>query len=112
MTFYLEVGGMKECEKGGQFKFLKEKAEQKQNDYTKKFKNGSSSCREQKAFSPSKMTFLIFGTPVTGFLSFIAIFVTHTYIRCFSTMPFFLFVQSSSLKKKLQLSIKNSSFDD
>ena len=30
MTFYLEVGGMKECEKGGQFKFLKEKAEQKQ----------------------------------------------------------------------------------
>jgi len=24
MTFYLEIGGMKECEKGGQFKFLKE----------------------------------------------------------------------------------------
>ena len=23
MTFYLEVGGMKECEKGGQYKFLK-----------------------------------------------------------------------------------------
>ena len=58
------------------------------------------------------MTFLIFGTPVAVFLSFTAIFVTHTYIRCFSTMPFFLFVQSSSLKKKLQLSIKNSSFDD
>ena len=25
MTFYLEVGGMKESEKGGQFKFLKKK---------------------------------------------------------------------------------------
>lgn len=99
MTFDLEVGGMKECEKGGQYKFLKKTAEQKKNHYTKNFKNGSSSCREQKALSPSKMTFLIFGTPVTGFQSFIAIFVTHTYIRCFSTMPFFLFVQSRSLKK-------------
>ena len=25
MTFYLVIGGMKECEKGGQFKFLKNK---------------------------------------------------------------------------------------
>jgi len=46
------------------------------------------------------MTFLIFGTPVTEFLSFTTIFVTRTYIRCFSTMPIFLFVQSSSPKKK------------
>ena len=106
MTFYLEVGGMKECEKGRQFEFLKKKAKQKQNHYTKNLKNGSSSCREQKALSLSKMTFLIFGTPVTGFLSFIAIFVTHTYIGCFSTMPFFLFVQSSSLKKKNTIKYK------
>ena len=25
MTFYLEVGGMKECEKGRQFEFLRKK---------------------------------------------------------------------------------------
>ena len=36
MTFYLEVGGMKESEKGGQFKFLKKKKQDKNKTTTRK----------------------------------------------------------------------------
>ena len=61
-----------------------------------------------------KMTVFISGTPVRGFLSFTAIFVTHTPIyavsqRCLSS---FSSSQVSSKKKKWQLSIKIKSFND